>query len=135
MPLPPPPETAFSSTGKPSSLAARSHLGERGATLGAGHERHAGGLHLRLRARLVAHPLHHVRVRPDEDEIVLLARANEGRVLGEEAVARVNRLAAGRLGGGDHVRDPEVALGRRRRADADRAVREPDVQRVGSAVE
>ena len=48
---------------------------------------------------------------------------DEGRVLGEEAVAGVDRLAAGRLGGGDHVRDPEVALGRRRRADADRAGR------------
>ena len=107
-----------------------SHLGQRRATLGAGHERHAGRLHLSLGARLVAHPLHHVRVRPDEDEIVVLARAHEGRVLGEEAVAGVNGLAAGRLGGGDHVRDPEVALGRRRRADADRAVREPDMQSI-----
>ena len=107
-----------------------SHLVQRRATLGAGHERHAGRLHLGLGARLVAHPLHHVRIRPDEDEIVLLARAHEGRVLGEEAVAGVNGLAAGRLGCGDHVRDPEVALGGRRRADADRAVREPDVQSV-----
>ncbi len=43
----------------------------------------------------------------------------------------MNRLAARRLGGGDHGRDPEVALGRRGRADADRAVGEPDVERVG----
>ena len=108
----------------------RSRLRERGTTLGARHERHAGGAHLRLRARLVAHPLHHVRVRPDEDEVVLLARAHERGVLGEEAVAGMDGLAAGRLGGGDHVRDPQVALGRRRRADADRPVGEPDVQRV-----
>ena len=101
----------------------RPHLGERRAALGAGHERHVGGLHLRLRLRLVAHPLHHVRARADEDEVVGLAGADEGRVLGEEAVAGMHRLAAGRLGGGDHVRDPEIALRRRRRADADRAGR------------
>ena len=48
----------------------RPHLGERRAALGAGHERHVGGLHLRLRLRLVAHPLHHVRAGADEDEVV-----------------------------------------------------------------
>ena len=75
-----------------------------------GDERDAGCLHLGLRARLVAHPLHHVRAGADEDEVVVLARADEGRVLGEEAVAGMDRLAAGRPGGGDHVRDPQVAL-------------------------
>ena len=130
MPFPPPPETAFSRTGKPSSAAATRTSASDAPPSVPGHERHAGLLHLGLGAHLVAHPLHHVRVRPDEDEIVVLARPNERRVLGEEAVAGVNRLAAGRLGGCDHVRDPEVALRRRRRADADGAVREPDVQRV-----
>ena len=42
----------------------------------------------------------------------------------------MHRLAAGRLGGCDDARDVEVARGRRRRADADCAVREPDVKGV-----
>ena len=106
------------------------HLGERGAALGARHERHVRRLHLRLGAGLVAHPLHHVRARPDEDELVVLARSHEGGVLGEEAVTGMNRLAAGRLGRGDHVRDAQVALRRGRRADADGPVGEADVKRV-----
>ena len=106
------------------------HLRQRGAALAPGDERHAGRLHLGLRARLVAHPLHHVRARTDEDEIVVLARPHEGRVLGEEAVAGMDGLAAGRLGGGDHVRDAEVALRGGGRADADGAVGEADVERV-----
>src|SRR5919204_46928 len=47
----------------------------------------AGDAHLGLRARLVAHALHHLCARTDEDQIVLLARADEVGVLGEEPVA------------------------------------------------
>src|SRR5919108_4758406 len=42
----------------------------------------------------------------------------------------MDRLAAGRRRGGDQRRDPEVALVRGRRADADRPVGEPDVERI-----
>ena len=42
----------------------------------------------------------------------------------------MDRVAARRRGGGDHGRDAQVALVRRRRADADRAVGEPRVQRA-----
>ena len=98
-------------------------------------ERNPGGAHLLLRAHLVAHPLHHVGGRPDEDEVVVLARAHEGRVLGEEAVARMHRLAPGVHGRGDDVRDPEVALHGGGRADAHGLVGELDVERVASAVE
>ena len=86
------------------------------------NERHAGFAQRRLRLRLVAHPRHHLGVRADEHEVVLLARGHERRVLREEAPARVDRLAAGRLRRRDHARDAQVALGRRRRADADRTV-------------
>ena len=130
MPLPPPPAVAFSSTGKPSSSAATRTSASVAPPSRAGDERDAGGLHLRLRARLVPHPLHHVRARPDEDEVVVLARAHERRILGEKPVARMDCLAAGRTGGGDHVRDAQVALRRRRRPDADGLVGEPDVQQV-----
>ena len=51
-------------------------------------------------------------------------------VLGEEAVARVHRVAARGLGRGDDVRDPQVALRRRGRPDAHRLVGELDVERV-----
>ncbi len=95
------------------------------------HERHTGGAHLGLRACLVAHPLHHLGRRPDEDEVVLLARTHEVGVLGEEAVAGMHRLAAGRLRGGDDRGDAEVALPDRRRADSHGAVRELYVERVG----
>ncbi len=93
-------------------LGRRARVDRPGDALGARHERNAGGAHLRLRARLVPHPLHHVRGRADEDEVVVLAGADEVGVLGEEAVAGMNGLAAGRLGGGDESRDAEVALGR-----------------------
>ncbi len=42
----------------------------------------------------------------------------------------MDRLAAGGLGRGDERRDAEIALGGGRRADADRAVGEPHVERV-----
>ncbi len=58
------------------------------------HQRHARGAHLVLGSRLVAEPLHHLGRRPDEDEIVVGAGAREVRVLGEEPVAGMNRLAA-----------------------------------------
>ena len=48
--------------------------------------------------------------RPDEDELVVEARLGERRVLGEEAVAGMDRLAARRRRGGDHGRNPQVAL-------------------------
>jgi len=41
------------------------------------------------------------------------------------------RLAVRRLRGRDHARDPEVAVCRRRRTDADRPVCQPNVKRVG----
>ena len=95
-----------------------------------GHERHAGRLHLRLRARLVAHPLHHVRVRPDEDEVVLLARAHEGRILGrgsrsrgESPRSRSSRRRRSRSRSGGSSRTPKAARCRRRGRRAGRAAR------------
>ncbi len=72
-------------------------LRHRRRAVRAGDERHAGSPHLRLRGRLVAEPLHHLRRGTDEHEVVLRTRAREGGVLREEAVARVHGLAAGRL--------------------------------------
>ena len=86
-------------------------LVRRGARLGCGRrplgtrdERDARRAHLGLRVCLVAHPRHHVRRRADEDEVVVLAREDELGVLGEEAVAGMHRLAAGRRRRGDDRR-------------------------------
>ena len=131
MPLPPPPAVALSSTGKPSSAAAIAVSARRRDALGAGHERHAGGAHLGLRPRLVAGRLHHLGRRPDEDEVVLRAGAHEGGVLGEEAEARVDGLAAGRLGGRDDVGDPQVAVASPTGGPMQTAlVGHPDVERL-----
>ena len=55
----------------------------------------------------------------------------EARVLGQEAVARMDRVGAGDLAGGDQRRDVEIAVAGRRRADADALVGEPHMHRVG----
>ena len=68
--------------------------------------------------------------RADEDEVVVDAGLDERRVLGEEAVAGMHRLAAGRRRGGDHARDAQIAVGGRRRADVHGLIGEPHVQRV-----
>ena len=92
----------------------RAHLGERGAALGARHERHAGSLHLRLRLRLVAHPLHHVRARPDEDEVVAPRRRGRrpgsrrgSRSRGAPPRSRSSRRRRSRTGSGGSSRDAD----------------------------
>ena len=55
----------------------------------------------------------------------------EARVLGQEAVARMHRVRAGDLAGGEQRRDVEIAVARRRRADAHALVGEPHMHRVG----
>ena len=58
------------------------------------------------------------------------AGARERGVLGEEPVARVDRLGAGALGRVEDPLDVQVALRRRARADEVRLVRRPHVQRA-----
>ncbi len=71
-----------------------------------------------------------MRGRPDEDESRGVDRLGELGVLGQEAVARVDRVGAGDLGGGDDAGHHQVALTRRAGPDADVVVGEADVQRV-----
>ena len=130
MPLPPPPAAAFSSTGKPSSSAAASASSGPAIPSVPGT---SGTPAARISAFARAlSPIRSITLgrRADEDEVVVLARADEVGVLGDEAVAGMDGLAAGRLGRRDERRDAEVALGGGRRADPHRAVGEPDVQRV-----
>ena len=95
------------------------------------HQRQAERTSGTLGFDLVAHRADVLGLRPDEDDVVRLDDLGELRILAEEAVARVDRVRARDLGGRDDVGDVEIALGRGRRTDADRLVREPDVHGVG----
>ena len=83
----------------------------------AGDDRHPGLGHDLARPGLRAHRFDRLRRRADEDDAGLGAGAGEVGVLGEEAVAGMDRLGAGLLRGLDDLGDVEVALGRHRRAD------------------
>jgi hypothetical protein len=69
--------------------------------------------------------------RPDEGDAVLFQNLGEAGVLGQEAVARMDRVGPGDLAGGQQARDVEVAFGRGRRADAHAFIRQPHVHGVG----
>src|SRR5581483_7108385 len=85
--------------------------------------------HVRAGARLLAHGIHRAGGRPDEGDARGFARAHEGRVLREKTVAGVDRVGP-RLSG--NVEDGllvQVALARRRRADAVRLISDANVTR------
>src|SRR5262249_44620104 len=97
------------------------------------------GGHFGLRRRplafdLVAHGGDRLGIGTDEDDAGLRQRLGEGLALGQKAVARMHRLGAGALAGGDDLVDDEIALGCRRRADRHGLVGHFDVQRVAVGV-
>jgi hypothetical protein len=104
-------------------------VGQR--TLDARHDRHARLLHRDLGADLVAHHPDGVGPRTDEHEAALLDALGEIGVLGQEAVAGVDRLGVGDLGRADDRGHVQVAVGGRRRPDADGLVGEAHVLGVG----
>ena len=71
-----------------------------------------------------------VGARADEREAALLHALGEVRVLGQEAVAGMDAHRVGDLGRADDGRHVEVALLRRRRADAHRFVGQQHVLEV-----
>ena len=81
------------------------------------HDRHPRGGHQRPRAGLGAHGVDGLRRGPDPDDAGLAERGREGGVLGQEAVAGVDRLRARLAGHLQDARDVEVALARRARAE------------------
>src|SRR5438132_315610 len=92
-------------------LAAPDRLGR------ARHDRHARRAHQLARAGLRAHPLDRAGRRADEGDPLALAGRRECRVLGQEAVARMDRLGVRAPG---HVQDllhVEVVLGGRPRPE------------------
>ncbi len=85
----------------------------------AGHARHAGLDHGLLGRDLVAHQADAVGGRADKDEAGLFHALGKVRVLGQEAVAGVDGLRIGHLGGRDDGGHVQVRQRRRGRADAD----------------
>ena len=131
MPRPPPPADRLDQH-RPADLAAERHdLVERTDRSGrARHQRQAellGGL---LGDDLVAHHADVLRRRADEGEAVRLDRFGEAGVLGQEAVAGMDGVDAGDGRGRQDGRDVEIAVARRRRADADRFVGQPHMHGV-----
>ena len=86
------------------------------------HHRHAGLGGDRLGVGLAAHAPHGGGRRPDELDAGLAHGFGEIGVLGEEAVARMDAVGAGRLGGGDDLVDAQVAVGCRPGTDLHRLV-------------
>ena len=102
--------------------------------LGSGHDGHAGA-HRRLpRRRLAAHQRDRLRRRPDERQSGIAACGGKVLVLGEKAVAGMDRVGARLAGGVDDRIDPQVALARRVRADRQRLIGHPHVQRATIAI-
>ena len=79
---------------------------------------------------LVAHQPDVLGLGPDEMHIVLGENLGEPGVLGQKAVARVHRIRAGDLAGGEQRGNVQVGILGRRRTDADALVGEPHVHGV-----
>ncbi len=96
----------------------------------AGQNRNTGLLHGPAGPRLVPHQPDHVRIRTDELDVAGLADLRQVGALRQEAVAGVDGVGTGDLGGADDGRNVQIAVEASGRADADVLVGEPDVQRV-----
>ena len=99
--------------------------------LGTGDDRNAGLLAHPLRRNLIAHHADVLRRRADEDDSALLDHRGKVGVLREKAVSGMDGLGVADRRGSQDGDGVQVTFGRRRRADADRLVGEPDVHGVG----
>ena len=131
IPFPPPPAAALMITGKPISRAKPRATST--SSTGPGVPGTIGTPTPAIVLRAVALSPIEPDLRgggPDERDVGRGARLRELRVLGEEAVAGMDRVGAGDLGGGDEARDLEIRLARGRGADAHVVVGEADVERL-----
>ena len=137
MPLPPPPATAFTTSGYPIRGRGRDDLRVgrvvRKRRFGAGHDRHAGRDRGLPRGRLAAHERDGVRRRADERQARIDAGLGEVLVLREEPVAGMDERRARLLRDVNDAVDAQVAFGGRARADRVRLVGQTHVQRVAVA--
>ncbi len=99
-----------------------------------GNDVDAGGLGELLRFDLVAHRGDRVRGWPDKGDPGIGAGARETLALGQEAVARMDAVGAGLLGGEQDQVGEQIALPRRRRPEADALVGHQHVRRAGVGI-
>ena len=83
-------------------------LFQAGRPAGAFDDRHAASLRQRLGLRLVAEQIQRLRRWPDKDDAFLDAAPGECGILAEEAIAGMQRIAAGRLRSRYHRLDIEI---------------------------
>ena len=88
----------------------------RGQDAGAGGHRHAQFGHAQACAVFVRQRIHGVRARADETDAACFAGAGERGVLGQEAIARMQRVGAAGAGHGQQAFAMQVAFARRGRA-------------------
>ena len=101
------------------------------AALGARHAGDAEALCRALRLDLVAHGPDVLGLGADEGDVVRGQDLGKARVLGQEAVAGMDRVGAGDLAGRNQGRDVEIAVAGGRRPDAHALVGEPHMHGVG----
>ena len=82
------------------------------------------------RGILVAHRVHRARRRADEFDFAAFAHLGEVRVLRQETVAGMDRIHVAHFRRAHDAIDLQITFRARRRADADRFVRELDVERI-----
>ena len=102
----------------------------RDGAVRAGHGGNAERFHRLLGRDLVAHQPDVLGLRPDEGDAVRLHDVGEMRVLGQKAVAGMDRIGAGDLAGGNDRGNVQIGLAGGRRADADRFIGEPHMHRI-----
>ena len=99
-------------------------------SIAAGRYRYAGFARSGTSSVLVAHRLHRTRRGANELDVTAFADLHEMRVLGEESLAGMNRVDIADLGRAHDPIDFQITLKAGRRTDADRFIRELDVQRI-----
>src|SRR5579883_115673 len=97
----------------------------------AADHRKAQALHGLLGGHLVAHDPHMLGRRADEGYAMLLHHLGEAGILRQESDAWMDGVGAGDRRGRQDGRHVEIAVARRRRADADALVGEPHMHGVG----
>ena len=129
MPLPPPPAAGLISSGKPTARARSAKvvgivvLDRRRRDRKAARRDKSAGPHL------VAHQLDRFGCGADEDQARVRHLAGEVRILGQEAITRMDRAGAACARRGDDLRAVEIGCDRRRAGDLDRAIGGPNRRR------
>jgi hypothetical protein len=99
-----------------------------------GHQGHARLFHQRLGGRFAAHGGNGRRWWADEGDARIGTGLREGRVFGQEAIARVHRLRARGLGDFEDAVGAQVAVARRGTTNAHRLVASLHMLRVGIGI-